>query len=82
MHEADLQQWREAVAEGATSALVNGTTRSLSRGADTRRIKELERELRRKDRALAETAALLVLQKKVHEILGDGDDGTGEGTAK
>ena len=82
VHEADLQQWREAVAEGATSALENGTTRSLSRGADTRRIKELERELRRKDRALAETAALLVLQKKVHEIWGDGDNGTGEGNAK
>jgi hypothetical protein len=30
-----------------------------------RRIKELERELLRKDRALAETAALLVLSKKV-----------------
>jgi transposase-like protein len=82
VHEADLQQWRDAVAEGATSALEGGAPRSSSRGADTRRIKELERELRRKDRALAETAALLVLQKKVHEIWGDGDDGTGEGNAK
>ena len=63
-------------------ALENGTPRSVARSADTRRIKELERELRRKDRALAETAALLVLQKKVHEIWGDGDDGTGEGNAK
>lgn len=32
---------------------------------DRRRIKELERELRRKDRSLAETAALLALSKKV-----------------
>ncbi len=68
VHEADLQHWREAVAQGATLALENGTPRSVARGADTRRIKDLERELRRKDRALAETAALLVLQKKVHEI--------------
>ena len=30
---------------------------------DRRRVKELERELHRKDRALAETAALLVLSK-------------------
>ena len=30
---------------------------------DRRRIKELERELHRKDKALAETAALLVLSK-------------------
>jgi hypothetical protein len=30
---------------------------------DRRRVKELERELHRKDKALAETAALLVLSK-------------------
>ena len=35
---------------------------------DQHRIKELERELRRKDKALAETAALLVLSKKVAAI--------------
>ena len=37
---------------------------------------ELERELRRKDKALAEAAALLVLQKKVQEIWGDADHDT------
>ena len=35
---------------------------------DRDRIKDLERELRRKDKALAETAALLVLSKKVAAI--------------
>ena len=43
---------------------------------DAKRIKELERELARKDKALAETAALLVLKKKVQAIWGDGDDDT------
>ena len=38
-----------------------------------RRIKELERELLRKDRALAETAALLVLSKKVAAIFDKGE---------
>ena len=33
-----------------------------------RKIKDLEREIRRKDKALAETAALLVLLKKVAAI--------------
>ena len=37
-----------------------------------RRIKELERELKRK--ALAETAALLVLSKKLSAIYGEGAD--------
>jgi transposase len=36
--------------------------------------KSLKKELRRKDKALAETAALLVLQKKVHEIWGTDED--------
>ena len=39
-----------------------------------KRIKELERDLLRKDRALAETAALLVLSKKVQAIFNKGED--------
>jgi transposase len=42
--------------------------------ADRKRIKELERDLLRKDRALAETAALLVLSKKVAAIFNKGED--------
>ena len=41
---------------------------------DRRRVKELERELRRKDKALAETAALLVLSKKLEAVFHDGED--------
>ena len=36
--------------------------------------KSLKKELNRKDKALAETAALLVLKKKVREIWGDDED--------
>jgi transposase len=62
-----LQQWRDS----ATQALVEPTHKRASAQQtkeDRRRIKELERELRRKDKALAETAALLVLSKKVSAI--------------
>ena len=38
------------------------------------RIKKLESELRRKDKALAETAALLVLRKKAQAIWGAEED--------
>jgi transposase len=82
VHEAELSQWRTAAMDAAKSALDGATTKPGPRGAEGKRIKELERELRRKDKALAETAALLVLQKKVHEIWGDGDDDTGEGNGK
>jgi hypothetical protein len=67
-----LQQWRQA----ATQALAEPEEMRASprqTQADGRRIKELEREVRRKDRALAETAALLVLSKKVSAIFNMGE---------
>lgn len=38
------------------------------------KIKKLERDLRRKEKALAETAALLVLSKKVEAIWGNSEE--------
>ncbi len=70
IHEEDLQRWRRQ-ALGGLEGKANGV-------APTRRVRELERELRRKDKALAETAALLVLSKKVQALLGDEDDDTSE----
>ena len=42
--------------------------------AGSPRVKELERELHRKDKALAETAALLVLSKKLAAVFHQGED--------
>lgn len=75
IHEADLTAWREA-ALGGLGVQPGASTRS----GDAKRVRELEKELRRKDKALAETAALLVLQKKVRAIWGDGDDDTKPGS--
>jgi len=75
LHEAQLKEWRECL----VAALGGGKGRKgKSKGtkAQSRRISDLERELRRKEKALAEAAALLVLQKKVREIWGDEDGGT------
>ena len=78
---AELLAAMEQVDAGQ-AALEGGGPRTAARGVEGKRIKELERELRRKDKALAEAAALLVLQKKVREIWGDGDDDTDEGNGK
>jgi hypothetical protein len=78
VHEAQLTEWRQQVTEGAVSAL-RGARQGGDRkaaAADARRVRELERELRRKDKALAEAAALLVLKKKAQAIWGDEDDDT------
>jgi transposase-like protein len=75
LHEADLAAWREV----ALSAL-GGNAAVQPRPGEAKRVRELEKELRRKDKALAETAALLVLQKKVRAIWGDGDEDTKPGS--
>jgi len=74
VHEAELQEWRET----ALSAFKSKAQQRADKSADTKHIRQLERELARKDKALAEAAALLVLQKKVQAIWGDVDDDTDE----
>ena len=68
----ELEAWRQS----ATQALAEPEEARASpqqTQQSRRRIKELERELLRKDRALAETAALLVLSKKVAAIFNAGE---------
>jgi len=74
LHEAQLQEWTRAAVEGIGGSITPAAQRA--KGADKRRIRELERELRRKDSALAEVTALLALQKKLRALWGDADDGT------
>ena len=73
VYPAELDKWRmnctAALAEPEEARASPQATR-----ADRKRIKELERDLLRKDRALAETAALLVLSKKVAAIFNEGED--------
>lgn len=68
-----LQQWRDAC-EGANKGDQPSGQQSVSSAAAEQRIKTLERELKRKNEALAETAALLVLRKKADAIWGTGED--------
>lgn len=73
VHEAQLAEWRAA----ATAALQPRSRRERkAANLEQRRIRDLEREVARKDKALAEAAALLVLKKKVQAIWGDEDDDT------
>ena len=73
LHEAQLQEWAE-IAMAALSAVPKRKSGKAS--PEAKRIKNLERELHRKEKALAELAALLVLKKKLETIWGDEGDGT------
>ncbi len=74
LHAAQLEAWRTA----AETALDDPSRRreKAMPHPDTQRLAVVERELRRKEKALAEAAALLVLKKKVEAYWGDADDGT------
>jgi transposase-like protein len=78
IHAAELEQWRADAMSGLSGKAAQRTEQRKDKAADARQIRQLERELVRKDKALAEAAALLVLQKKVQDIWGDADDDTDE----
>jgi transposase len=64
---ADFERWRIALEEDGQGSV-----------ATTKRIRKLERELARKEKALAEAAVLLVLKKTIDSYYKDEDDDTDE----
>lgn len=73
LHEEDLVRLRDEVRKAAVGGLRPRPTNDSVN--DKKRIKELERQLKRANAALAETAAILVLRKKAAALWGEeGDD--------
>ena len=66
--------WKENCLQGNSSAdqLSRAARKEVQRALNEN--KQLRRELRRKEKALAETAALLALRKKMHAIWGEDED--------
>lgn len=64
LYPEQVKQWKQACIAGNTVKDKRNTKTTAEHKSDKKRIKELERELRRKEKALAERAALLVLGKK------------------
>lgn len=71
LHEEQLREWESAAVESLRRGRKTG-----GKSPEAKRVKELERELRRKEKALAEAAALLVLRKKAEALWGDEDAST------
>lgn len=70
LYPEQIRRWRASCEQANDrSDMAEARTNTVSK-AERKRIKELGRELRRKDAALAETTALLVLRKKVQAIWG------------
>lgn len=70
LHTNHLEQWKKTMESGFALRPV----KSLDLADEKKKNKVLEREIRRKDKALAEAAALLILQKKANLLWGKDED--------
>ena len=73
LYAEQIEQWKVAALSGYQHHEQTEKEQARSRQEDKKQIRKLESELRRKEKALAETAALLVLAKKCEAIWGDED---------
>lgn len=74
LHAAELEKWRTEL-EAELDPKSAGQERRAEWTALQKENKDLKREIRRKDKALAEASALLILKKKAEILFGEfGDD--------
>jgi transposase len=71
-----VSHWKSECLNGLQQSPLQRREQQTAAKQDKKRINQLERELYRKEKALAETAALLVLRKKLNALWGDDEDNT------
>ncbi len=71
LYPAEFEAWKRDAIAGLGEPRAGSAVEARQ---DRRRVRERERELHRKDKALAETTALLVLRKKLNAVFRDGED--------
>lgn len=74
LHSEQLKDWESEILESLSlKNKVGRPKQSVELNQVKKKIKKLEKEIARKDKALAETAALLVLKKKLQDHFSDGE---------
>ena len=68
LYPEQIKGWRQAAIEGQLTAVERRQQEQAQAKRDKKEIKALKRELDRKEKALAEAAALLVLRKKFNAL--------------
>lgn len=74
LYAEQIEQWKQAALSGYQSHVQIEKQTATAHKKDQKKIKKLEADLRRKEKALAETAALLVLSKKCQAIWGESEE--------
>jgi len=70
IYREQIERWKEAAIAGNETNL-RGKAEQGRLQQERKQYRQLEKELQRKEKALAEAAALLILQKKAQAIWGD-----------
>lgn len=73
LHQDHLSEWRSQL-EAALQPIKRSSQERKELGAEKEKVKKLERELLRKDKALAEVSALLILKKKADLLWGSEEE--------
>ena len=74
LYPEQVKAWRQACLDGQAAAGQRSQRERAQSQVDQQRIRALERELARKEKALAEAAALLMLRKKLQALWGEDGD--------
>lgn len=74
LYPEQINEWKTSALSGYQNNRQIKKENPLNHQQDRKKIKRLESELRRKEKALAETAALLVLSKKCQAIWGENEE--------
>jgi hypothetical protein len=75
MHEADIESFREEVLSAAAEGFDARRPKRRGLSPEQKELRAVKKELLRKEKALAETAALLVLRGKVQAFFGADEEG-------
>jgi transposase-like protein len=74
LHTQQLDQWKQDFLSATGASPGGQPKRSLKESRLNKKVRTLEKDLQRKEKALAEASALLLLKKKADEIWGDHED--------
>ncbi|BHH83436.1 hypothetical protein LA52FAK_17250 [Desulforhopalus sp. 52FAK] len=74
LYREQISRWKIEALSGYEKSSQAKRVQSQDRREDKQKIKKLERELNRKEKALAETADLLVLSKKWEAVWGENEE--------
>lgn len=74
LYPEQINEWKTSAISGYQNSCQMKKEQAQNSLQDKKKIKRLESELRRKEKALAEAAALLILSKKCQAIWGDQEE--------